>query len=94
MWYAHILGLGTIYGIAQYPSTISTVRVHALFAILAFAARCDARNDDMVAIFKVCNTTPHLVNNTHTFVAYNSSVGNSRYIALHNMQVGTANGRF
>src|SRR3977135_2627952 len=87
---AHILGLCPVDGVAENPSAVDTMRVHALSAILAFPACADARNENPFSWFECRDSWPNGFNETYAFVTEHATWSARGDIALEDVKVGTA----
>src|SRR6185312_444429 len=87
-----IFGLGSIYQMAEDPSAVHAMGIHAFFTILTFPAGADAGNKHPVAFFKIADRISDFFYNPYSLMPKYSPFGHFRHIAFENMQIGAANG--
>jgi hypothetical protein len=90
---AHIFRLRAVDFIPQNPTACCAVGVHALAAILAFAAGGDAGNQHAITRAKRGHAGANAVHHANTFVTEDATRFAGRNIALEDVQIGPANGR-
>ena len=90
---AHIFRLRAVDFIAQNPTACCAVGVHALAAILAFAAGGDAGNQHAITRAKRRHAGANAVHHANTFVTKDATRFAGRNITLEDVQIGPANGR-
>jgi hypothetical protein len=79
---ADIFSLRAINQVPQNPSAVFAVSIHLLFAILTFSARSNARDQYMVALFKIADCGPDFLDNAHAFVAKDPAISYLGHIAF------------
>jgi hypothetical protein len=90
---AHVLGLRAVDGVAQDPAAGGAVRIHAAAAVLALAARRDARDEHVVAGVERGHAGADGLDDAHALVPEDAARRAARHIALEDVQVGAADGR-
>src|SRR5690606_42052936 len=90
----HIFRLGPVDQVAQDPAAVLAVGIHLRLAVFALATGGNTGDQDTVALLEVADSATHLLDDTHAFVAEDSPRCHRWYIALENVQIGTADGGF
>jgi hypothetical protein len=88
MWDAHVLGLGSVEGVAQNPAAMSTMGIHTSPAEIALQAGSDARDYNFVSNVELRDARSDLFNDANALVAENAALDHRREISLQNMKIG------
>src|SRR5215203_2865413 len=92
MWSKHIFSLGSIDGVTQDPTPVSTMCIHLFFTVFTGSVGGNAGNNYVVAFFKIPYSGSHLFNYTNAFMSQGSTRFNSRHFPFQNTQVSSADG--
>jgi hypothetical protein len=93
IWNADILRLCAIDFVAENPTAVDAMRVHAPAAIVAFSAGRDAGDDHTVAGLECAHRRTDFVYDANALMAENASWRTGRYVTFENMQICAANCR-
>jgi|GEM_PF-3711320 len=87
---AHVFGLGAVDQVAEDPAAVAAVGIDAALTVVAATARSNAGNQHLVADLDIAHAIADFLNHPHAFVSQNTTIHHSGYVALEDMQIGTA----